>query len=96
MSVAGYGQSMETSGRTPLEVGFSDLSIGSYSVGLPPSRTGEQVVEAYLDLIALVRSDYPEDLREEDFEVLADETKLDGPFIRNRVKTHLATLSLSA
>ena len=81
---------MDTTPRRVLEVGFSDLSIGSYSVGLPPSRTGEQIVAAYLDLVQLVRRDRPEYLRDEDFAVLAEETNLDATFIKNRVKTHLA------
>lgn len=76
--------------RTALEVGFSDLSIGSYSVGLPPSRTGEQIIAAYIDLVTLVRRDKPKYLRDEDFIVLSNETNLDCAFIKNRVKTHLA------
>ena len=81
---------MDTTPRTTLEVGFSDLSIGRHSVGLPPSRTGEQIVAAYLDLVQLVRRDRPEYLRDEDFEVLAAETKLDPTFIKTRVQNHLA------
>ncbi len=82
---------MESTTRTALEVGFSDLSIGTYSVGLPPSRTGDQIVEAYLDLITLVRRDRPEYLRDEDFATLAAETNLEQSFIKNRVKNHLVS-----
>jgi len=87
---------MEMIGRTPLEVGFNDLSIGRYSVGLPPSRTCEQVIEGYLDLITLVRRDRPEYLRDEDIEILATETNLDPGFIMNRVRNHLASISIPA
>ncbi len=87
---------MDLAARTPLEVGFSDLSIGSHSVGLAPTRTGEQLVEAYLELITLVRRDRPEYLRDEDIDVLARETKFDPPFIKNRVKNHLSALGVPA
>ncbi len=83
---------METTERTPLEVGFTDLSIGSYSVGLAPTRTGEQLVEAYLELITLVRRDRPEYLRDGDIATLAAETKLDHAFIKNRVANHLTSI----
>lgn len=87
---------MNLTDRTPLEIGFTDLSIGRHSVGLAPSRTGEQVVEAYLELISLVRKDRPEYLRDEDINVLANETKLDPPFIMNRVRRHLSSPSVLA
>ncbi len=87
---------MDLTDRTPLEIGYTDLSIGRHSVGLAPSRTGEQVVEAYLELISLVRRDRPEYLRDEDINVLATETKLDAPFIMNRVQRHLSAFSVPA
>lgn len=86
---------MNSPARTPLEVGFTDLSIGSYSVGLAPTRTGEQLVEAYLQLIALVRRDRPDYLRDGDIDTLAEETKLDHSFIKNRVANHVSS-ALSA
>ena len=87
---------MDLTDRTPLELGFTDLSIGRHSVGLAPSRTGEQVVEAYLELITLVRQDRPEYLRDEDIHVLARETKLDPLFIMNRVRRHLSAQTVPA
>lgn len=77
--------------RTPLEVGLTDLSIGEYSVGLAPSRTSEQLVQAYLELISLVRDDHPEYLREADIDTLVEATHLDRSFVQNRVNTHLTT-----
>lgn len=82
--------------RTPLEVGLTDLSIGEYSVGLAPSRTSEQLVLAYLELIALVRKDHPEYLREEDIDTLVGATNLDRSFVQNRVNTHLSQLSIAS
>lgn len=87
---------MTTPSRTPLEVGHSDLSIGEYSVGLAPSRSSEQLVRAYLELISLVRQDHPEYLRDEDIDTLVDATHLDRSFIQNRVRTHLATPPLAS
>lgn len=82
---------MNTTGRTPLQVGFTDLSIGTHSVGFAPTRTGEQLVEAYLELVTLVRRDRPEYLRDGDIAILAEETKLEHSFIENRVANHLAS-----
>ena len=76
--------------RNRLEVGSTDLSIGQYSVGFPPTRTGEQIIEAYLELITLVRVVEPEDVRLEDLAKLACTTGLDESFIQNRVLAHLA------
>ncbi len=87
---------MESSGRTPLEIGFSCLSIGGHSVGLPPTRSGDQLVEAYLDLISRVRKTRPEYFREEDIDLLAVETRLEDSYIRNRVVSHLAGSSIPA
>ena len=87
---------MDQTERTPLEIGFTDLSIGGYSVGLAPTRTSEQVVEAYLELVTLVRRDRPNYIRDEDIVTLAAETHLDLGFLRNRVKKHLASLSVHA
>lgn len=81
---------MTTPTRTPLEVGLTDLSIGEYSVGLAPSRSSEQLVEAYLELISLVRSDHPEYFREEDIDTLVHATHLERSFITNRVNSHIA------
>lgn len=81
--------------RTPLEVGFSCLSIGAYSVGVPPTRTSEQIVEAYLDLLSLVRRHLPIDIRHDDIDVLASEANLDRSYIRNRVKHHLSGHSIA-
>ncbi len=83
---------MNTTERTPLEVGFSDLSIGSYSVGLAPTRTGEQLIEAYLELITLVRRDRPDYLRDGDIDILAGQTGLDHGFIKNRVANHMKSI----
>ena len=85
-----YDSSMMNTARTPLEVGMSDLAIGKYSVGLAPSRTAEHLVEAFLDLIGLVRQDDPEFLRDEDIVMMADATGIDAQFLRNRVNNHLA------
>jgi hypothetical protein len=82
--------------RTPLEVGLTDLSIGQYSVGLAPSRTGEQLVQAYLELISLVRHDQPEYLREEDIDTMVEATHLDRTFIQNRVTAYLAAARVSS
>lgn len=76
--------------RTPLEVGQTDLSIGEYSVGLAPSRSSEQLVRAYLELISLVRQDHPEYLRNDDLDTLVEATHLERAFIENRVNNHLA------
>jgi len=70
---------------------MTDLAIGSYSVGLAPSRTAEHLVEAFLDLIGLVRQDDPDFLRDEDILVIADATGMDAQFLRNRVQSHLST-----
>lgn len=79
--------------RTPLEVGECSLAIGEHSVGFPFSRTGNELVEAYLKLIVLVREDRPDYFRREDVEELATETGLEQTFIENRVKAHLSTIS---
>jgi len=81
---------MTTPARTPLEVGLSDLSVGEYSVGLAPSRSSEQLVEAYLELISLVRSDHPEYFRDDDIDALVAATHLERSFITNRVHAHLS------
>ena len=85
-----------TSPRTPLEVGIMDLSIGSYSVGLAPSRTCEDIVVGYLELLALVRQDYPEYLRDADIDTLVETTHLDRTFILNRVSNHLSQPALAS
>ncbi len=82
--------------RTPLEVNLMDLSIGQYSVGLPPSRSGDQLVQAYIELVALVRRDHPEYLRDEDIDVLADETGLDRSFVQNRVASGQSALRIAS
>jgi hypothetical protein len=87
---------MTTPIRTPLEVGLTDLSIGQYSVGLAPSRTSEQLVEAYLELISLVRHDQPEYFREEDIDTMVEATHLDRTFIQNRVNAYLAAPRVSS
>jgi len=71
-------------------VGLTDLSIGEYSVGLAPSRSSEQLVEAYLELISLVRNDHPEYLRDDDIDTLVKSTHLERSFVTNRVNSHLA------
>jgi hypothetical protein len=81
---------MNKPNRTPLEVGLTDLSIGEYSVGLAPSRSAEQLVLAYLELISLVREDHPEYLRDDDLDTLVEATSLERSFIQNRVRIHLA------
>lgn len=81
---------MTKSNRTPLEVGLTDLSIGEYSVGLAPSRSAEQIVLAYLELVSLVRQDHPEYLRDDDLDTLVEATSLQRSFIQNRVRSHLA------
>ena len=87
---------MDTTTRTPLEMGYSDLSMGGYSVGLAPTRTCEQLVEAYLELVTLVRRDRPEYIRDEDIVALAGVTKFDIEYLRNRVEQHLASLGAHA
>lgn len=87
---------MTSPNRTPLEVGLTDLSIGEYSVGLAPSRTSEQLVLAYLELISLVRDDHPEDLRDEDIDTLVKATGLERSFIQNRVTSHLAATRIAS
>lgn len=91
-----YTSDMTTTTRTPLEVGITDLSIGEYSVGLAPSRTGEDLVRAYLELIGLVRADEPEYLRDEDIDALVEATRLDRNFVQNRVTNHLSQTSLAS
>jgi hypothetical protein len=86
---------MTTPNRTPLEVGLTDLSIGEYSVGLAPSRTAEQLVLAYLELISLVRKDHPEYLRDDDLDTLVQATSLERSFIQNRVRSHLAAAGIA-
>ncbi len=82
--------------RTPLEVNVMDLSIGQYSVGLAPARTGEELVQAYVELVALVRRDHPEYLRDEDIDILVDETGLDRTFVQNRVQSGQSALRLAS
>lgn len=91
-----YSCAMTSPARTPLEVGLTDLSIGEYSVGLAPGRTGEQLVLAYLELVSLVREDHPEYLRHEDVDTLVNATHLDRAFIQNRVNNHLPSLSAAS
>lgn len=87
---------MTSPARTPLEVGLTDLSIGEYSVGLAPSRSSEQLVLAYLELISLVRRDHPEYLRDEDIDTMVEATSLERAFITNRVKTHLKSTAVAS
>ena len=87
-----YDSAMQPGERTALEMGECSLAVGQHSVGLPLSRTSEQVVEAYLELITLVRDGRPEHLRSEDIDTLVRETRLERVFIENRVASHLATL----
>ena len=87
---------MTTPDRTPLEVGLTDLSIGEYSVGLAPSRSSEQVVQAYLELVSLMRRDHPEYFRDHDIDTLVNATGLDHTFVHNRVKSHLASTKLAS
>ncbi len=75
--------------RTHLEVGTTALAIGEYSVGLAPSRTCEQLVSAYLELVTMVRRDHPEYFREEDFDALATATTRDADFFHNQVLSQL-------
>ena len=75
--------------RTPLEVGTTALAIGEYSIGLAPSRTCEQLVAAYLELVGIVRRDHPEYFREQDFDALASATAKDAPYFRNQVVSQL-------
>ena len=89
-----YSPPMDTR-RIGLEVGVTDLSIGEYSVGLAPSRTSEQLVEAYIELVTLVRRDHPEYLRDEDLDILAVSTGLDTGFLRNRVTSQVASLRVA-
>jgi hypothetical protein len=55
------------------------------------SRTSEQVIEAYLELIGMLRADRPEDLRAADIDVLVNETGLERSFITNRVASQMAS-----
>lgn len=48
------------------------------------------MVEAYLDLITLVRRDDPDYLRDDDIATLAESTGLEFDFILNRVNSHLS------
>lgn len=84
---------MATTPRTPLQLDDCALSVGRYSVGVPLTRTGEQLVEAYLELIAMVRESRPEELRSDDIDVIVAETGLDRTFIENRVSDHLASVA---
>lgn len=78
--------------RIPLEVTECALAVGEHSVGFPLSRTGNQLIEAYLKLITLVRKTRPDYLRAADVDALSTATGLDRSFIKNRVATHLAAL----
>ncbi len=82
---------MDSEDRTPLEVGPCALCVGRVSVGFPMSRTSEQVIEAYLELIGMLRADRPEDLRAADIDVLVNETGLERSFITNRVASQMAS-----
>ena len=82
---------MDSEDRTLLEVGPCALCVGRVSVGFPMSRTSEQVIEAYLELIGLLRSDRAEDLRAADIDVLVAETGLERSFITNRVASQLSS-----
>ena len=81
--------------RTPLEVGTTALAIGEYSVGLAPSRTCEQLVAAYLELVSMVRRDHPEYFREGDFAALAAGTARDSSFFRNRAVAQFQTADVA-
>jgi len=78
--------------RPKLEVSEYSLAVGPHSVGIPFTRTGDQVVEAYLELITLVRAQRPTELRGEDIDVLESETGFERAFIENRVNAHLEAL----
>lgn len=80
----GYDRAMTNPERIPLQVGTTDLAIGEYSVGVPPARTCDELVEAYIELVYLVRRDYPEYFREEDFVALAEATTQECSYFRNR------------
>lgn len=84
---------MATAPRTPLQVDECALSVGRYSVGVPMTRTGEQLVEAYLELIEMLREERPEQMRSEDIDAIVAETGLDRTFIENRVSDHLASVA---
>jgi len=71
------------------------LAIGAYSVGVAPTRTSEQLVAAYVELVALVRRDHPEYLRDDDFDVLAAATTQPASFFRNRVVSNLQQQSVA-
>lgn len=81
---------MANPARNPLEIHPADLSIGSRSIGLPPSRTSEQIIQAYLELVSQLRQDRGYQFRSDDIEVLAQETRLDRSFIEKRVRSHLS------
>jgi len=57
------------------------------------TRTGEQLVEAYLELIEMLREERPEQMRSEDIDAIVAETGLDRTFIENRVSDHLASVA---
>ena len=79
--------------RIPLQLDDCALSVGRYSVGVPLTRTGEQLVEAYLELIEMVRESRPEELLSDDIDVIVAETGLDRTFVENRVNDHLASVA---
>ena len=91
MSSTDYDFAMANPERTPLEVGTTALAIGEYSVGVAPARTCEQLISAYLELVALVRRDHPEYFRDADFDSLAASTGQEASFFRNSVLAQLQT-----
>jgi len=79
--------------RSKLEVSEYSLAVGEHSVGIPFSRTSDQLVEAYLELITLVRDQRPTELRLDDIDVIEAETGYERTFIENRVNAHLESLN---
>lgn len=82
-----------TEPRIPLELDDYALSVGRYSVGIPMTRTCEQLVEAYVELIEMLRDSRPEYLRSEDIDLIVAETGFDRTFIENRVNDRLASVA---
>lgn len=96
MSGTHYDLAMASPERIPLQVGSTDLSIGAYSVGVAPARTCEELVAAYIELVFLVRQDFPEYFRDEDFDALASATAQDVSYFRNRVVADLKTARVAS
>jgi hypothetical protein len=82
-----FTETQDTRGGETLHVDHFGLSIGSVSVGLPPSCTGEYVYVRYLDLMRLLQRGPVTVITasQEDLKVLSAATRADCDVIARRL-----------